>query len=161
MKTMILSLLIASSTAIAGEPSFVARSSEPNSFRCVEKSNPSFMVNYTTSSRRGEPTMNVGDGSDSLVPGKPGENLVNLSSVNSPIGTVVSSLVTRKHIADAPSAVYSLVVPGIMLRNMGDNVKFETILMIGSNGGFRSLPAVYQQIHDVKQMECEAQLVNF
>ena len=161
MKTMILSLLIASSTAFAGEPSFVARSSQPNLFRCVEKSNPSFVVNYTTSSMRGEPTMTIEDGSESVVPGKAGENFMSLSSVNSPIGTIVSVMLTRDHLADAPSAVYSLVVPGIMLKGMGQAAKFETILMIGSNGGFRSLPAVYQQIHEVKQLACEAELVNF
>ena len=144
-------------TVIFANAAFAA---EPNYYTCQDKNNPDYVVGFSTSSMIGQPDFHITNEFENVAPGDPAKYHFSLSTANTPLGQVVSGVVTPKFIADVPSDVYSLIIPGIYLGNTYE-AEFETKLLIGSNGGFMPAPAVMQRIHEVKDLTCTAQSVDF
>ncbi len=137
----------------------LAFAEQPNLFHCFAKNDANYVVNYTTTSLTGKPTFSIQDGETNEVPGT-GDNLLSLSSDQTPMGNFATALVTRRHIADAPSLFYSLLIPGIGMEPE-TLFSFDTILIKGYSGGFRPYPLAFQQVTEVVDMVCEAQIVDF
>lgn len=143
--------------AFAAMVSTAATAAQPSLFNCKSEDG-TLEVHYTTTSFTGQPTFSVTKNGQSLTSGP--NLLVNVQSSKTPLGQFVSAMVTRRFIADAPSLVYGVFIPGIELGHAHE-VNFSTIYLDGSNGGFLAQPAVYQRIKDAVKLECKAQFVLF
>jgi hypothetical protein len=149
-------LLISALTVIAA-PAFAA---QPNQYICANAAKHMNVI-YSSSSFMGQPEMTISVNDQSIVPGNAEQSFVSLSAQSTMLGQFVTADVISRVIADGPSSVYSLIVPGIIL---GDApiVKFETKLLIGVNNGGRAVgPVVLQHITDVISLKCVAQSVQF
>ncbi|MCB0366959.1 MAG: hypothetical protein H6624_02610 [Bdellovibrionaceae bacterium] len=146
-------------TVIFANAAFAA-SVQPNMYTCQDVTNPDYVVGFSATSWLGTPDFSITNEFENIAPGDPAKVLFSLDVATTPLGQIVSGVVTPKYIADVPSRVYSLVIPGIYL---GDHkqAEFTTKLLIGYNGGFMPAPAVYQQITEIKDLTCTAQKVLF
>jgi hypothetical protein len=151
-------VIVAAVLAVAASSAFAA---EANLFTC-ENAAEKVQVGYSSTSFVGKPQLNITiDGRDVLLGDAARPNLVSLTSDETVLGELVSAVVTRQFIADAPSLVYSVVIPGIQLGQDATEAKFDTLLIQGSTGGFMALPAVYQRINKTTKLSCKAQAVLF
>jgi|GEM_PF-1384886 len=137
-----------------------AMAAEANLFVCVNKAKK-IEIAYTTSSLDGKPTFSVTRGEDNLYPGSLEMNRVAMEAQQTFMGKVVSGAVNRKHIADAPDRIYSVVIPHIIMNEETDAVKFKTVGIFGYSGGFRRTPLAVQVITETMTLNCTAQAVNF
>ena len=146
--------------AIATLISSQAMAAQPNLYMC-EGLDSDIRVSYSSSSMTGQPQYNVNIDGENVTPFHDENYLVSMTTDNTRLGLLVTAGVIHKRIADAPSQVYALFVPGITLDRNGHEAQFETKLLIGSNGGFMALPAVHQRINRVETLTCTAQKVFF
>ena len=146
-------------TVVFANAAFAA-GSQPNYYTCQDMNNPDYVVGFSTTSWVGTPDFHIQNEFENVAPGDPAKYHFSLQTANTPLGQMVSGVMTPKYIADVPSKVYTLVIPGIY---MGDHlqVEFQTKLLIGSNGGFMPAPAIMQSIQEVKDLTCTAQSVDF
>lgn len=154
MKSLITAALLALGLAST------AQAAQPNLFTC-KNTQEGLVVSYSSSSFQGNPHFNVTQQGKDVLAGAQGNNIVSISQDETSLGLLVTADVVRPFIADAPSLVYSVVIPGIELGNTAWNTTFETILIQGTNGGFMALPAVYQRINKTTKLKCTAQKVFF
>jgi hypothetical protein len=137
-----------------------AMAAEANLFVCANKAKK-IEIAYTTSSFDGKPTFSVTRGEENLYPGNLEQNRVAMEAKQTFMGKVVSGAVNRKHIADAPDRIYSVVIPHIIMNEETEAVKFKTVGMFGFSGGFRRPPFAVQVITETVTLNCTAQAVNF
>jgi len=122
-----------------------------------------FEVSYTATSFRGQPSFNVwGEDSQDLINQE--NQLVEIASVDTPYGKMITATVTPKFIADVPSQVYSILIPFInaaALEHNQNSVPFKSALLEGSVGGFRPNYILSQRLEKATNLDCTASKVYF
>jgi hypothetical protein len=151
--------LFAAALLLAGLSS-QAFASQPDLYTCANAAQ-AIQVSYASTSFVGTPSFSVAQNGADLLHGTEASPLQSsFDSSNTALGLMVSAVVDRPFIADAPSFVYSVFIPSI---NLGDaqQTTFDTILVESSTGGFLAQPAVYQRIIKTIKLKCVAQNVAF
>lgn len=148
------------SALIAALLSSQAFAGEPNLFIC-KNDQEKLQISYSTTSFVGSPTFKIMKDQKDLLNGTETNRLeATLVFSDTPFGNLVTAEVVRPLLADAPAILYGVVIPSIDLGNSA-RATFETVLIEGTSGGFRSAPAVYQEVTKTTGLTCEAKKVFF
>ena len=135
----------------------VSGAAQPNLFNC-KSANGQTRVRYTSTSVTGQPTLTVFKNGKEV--GAEANVSSHLRADQTAFGMLAALSVVHDLRADAPAEVYGLMIPGIELGNHG-KANFKTLMFEGNNGGYRALPAVYQDISQVTALDCTAAQVLF
>jgi hypothetical protein len=154
MKTILVSMLLATGL------SSTAQASAPNLFSCRNEAE-GIELGYTTSSIIGEPTLSIVQNGTNLLHSQDEQITSSFDSIDTHLGKMVTAFVNRNLIADAPSLVYTVFIPGIVLGDQQNTAEFKTVLLQATSGGFMPLPVVYQNIYKTTELTCTAQRVFF
>lgn len=145
-----LALLVGGQTAFAREANLVTCQSDDGAIE----------LGYTTTSYTGKATFSLKIDGERVLPVNPELASASIQVGDTAFGKVVSVLVNRKMIADAPALVYGFVLPYI---NLGDahEVTFDSLYLQGITGGYRALPTAFQRISKTAELSCSAKAVLF
>ena len=141
---------------------FNAFAKEPNHYVCIDLDNQEYVVNFTHRSVFESPVLKISKGAHTIVPKNPFTHNTRYDYQNTLFGQLVTAATSHKFVADEAEKTFGLFIPKIILDDHDTSgVKFESILMIGSSGGFQPIPVVVQNIEELVKLECTASRVIF
>jgi hypothetical protein len=163
MKKMVLfvcGVLCVAATGFAkGQPN------QPNLVSC-QNDRGTVELEYAASSLSGEPQFLLTiDGEQVFPPTTPPsipqtEELLRIETEETVFGTFVHALDATRTPLDEPTDVYGFFLPSVTV-NQGQRVEFQSVILIGSIGGFIPPRVPAQRIDQAIEVTCEGSVVVF
>ncbi len=154
MKRFVSSLVLAVLTVSAS-----AQAAQPNHYVC-QNEEEGVSVMYDTTSVSGQSVLNIRIADEQILPVDQEQFRVSMRFDRTAFGELVTAYVSPQYVADVPSKVYGVFIPGIQVYENGEQeAVFQTKLLVGRAGGFLPPNLQYQKINQVIDLECSADLV--
>ena len=135
---------------------------QANVFECkgLSAKREKIELSYSSSSVIGKPTLSLQIGKSQILPVTDGETYL-LTHNDTANGLMVSASLSDPRLADAPTMLYSVIIPTVHLNEVGQSLEFSTVLLSGYTGGYRRAPLALQVLTQVDTIKCVAKAVKF